>query len=218
MAKQRIVLKHRKQRSVLTDMLPFEVPPTFSNRGFYRFLRSHNVNIDEGRVEWEAKDTALDTTMRVIFGLKHGSVISTKDCSAWGKTRAVRSFPLRFCRMDTIPFNFKVSHNLEGRLLSVVHPRNQVDVANFYASYSASIIYHTSLSEFSIRRPVSISKFAYHKDKLHEQTVDRSGAGVEVGQSEYEQLGSYFVYERYRNIHQFFESYKYHRSEKNMER
>jgi hypothetical protein len=31
---------------------------------------------------------------------------------------------------------------------------------------------------------------------------------------EYEQLGSFFVYRRYRNIHRFFESYKYHRCEK----
>ena len=31
---------------------------------------------------------------------------------------------------------------------------------------------------------------------------------------EYEELGSYFVYRRYRNIHRFFESFKYHRCEK----
>ena len=49
MAKRRVALTHRKQRSVLTDMLPFEVPPTFSNRGFYRFLRDHGVEIEQGQ-------------------------------------------------------------------------------------------------------------------------------------------------------------------------
>jgi hypothetical protein len=115
--------------------------------------------------------------------------------------------------MATIPFNFRVAHNLDGRTLSVVHPRNQVEVASFYATHSALIIYHTSISEFSIRRPVSVSRYAYFKDKLHEERLD-SVSGLEEEDREYEQLGSYFVYRKYRNIHRFFESYKYHRSEK----
>lgn len=214
MARKRAVLKHRKQRSILTDMLPFEVPPTFSNRGFYRFLRDKNVSIVDGQVQWEAKTDSLDATMALLFGLKSGAQITVTSLAAWGKARTVRSFPLKMCRMDTIPFNFKVSHNLEGRILSVVHPRSQIRMADFYAAHSASIIYYTNLSEFSIRRPVSVSRFAYYNDKLHEQTMDRDWAGVEIDESEYEQLGSYFVYRKYRNIHQFFESYKYHRSEK----
>jgi hypothetical protein len=115
--------------------------------------------------------------------------------------------------MATIPFNFRVAHNLDGRTLSVVHPRNQVAVASFYATHSALIIYHTSISEFSIRRPVSVSRYAYFKDKLHEERMD-AVAGLEEEDREYEQLGSYFVYQKYRNVHRFFESYKYHRSEK----
>ena len=97
--------------------------------------------------------------------------------------------------MATIPFNFRVAHNLDGRTLSVVHPRNQVAVASFYATHSALIIYHTSVSEFSIRRPVSVSRYAYFKDKLHEERFDVV-AGVEEDEREYEQLGSYFVYQK----------------------
>src|SRR5690606_32853920 len=39
-------------------------------------------------------------------------------------------------------------------------------------------------------------------------------SGIEESDREYEQLGSYFVYRKYRNIHRFFESHQYHRSEK----
>ncbi len=60
---------------------------------------------------------------------------------------------------------------------------------------------------------MSVSRYAYFKDKLHEERLD-SAAGLEEEDREYEQLGSYFVYRKYRNIHRFFESYKYHRSEK----
>lgn len=213
MAKRRVSLTHRKQRSVLTDMLPFEVPPTFSNRGYYRFLRNNCVEIEKGQVRWICETTDLDQTMRLLFGMKPGTVIATEVVTEWGKQKTRRSVPIGKCRMATIPFNFRVAHNLDGRTLSVVHPRNQVAVASFYATHSALIIHHTSVSEFSIRRPVSVSRYAYFKDKLHEERLD-AVAGVEEDDREYEQLGSYFVYRKYRNIHRFFESYKYHRSEK----
>ncbi len=213
MAKRRVSLTNRKQRSVLTDMLPFEVPPTFSNRGYYRFLRNNSIEIEKGKVRWICETTDLDQTMRLLFGVAPEAEIATEAVTEWGKQKTRRSVPIKRCEMATIPFNFRVAHNLDGRTLSVVHPRNQVDVASFYATHSALIIYHTSVSEFSIRRPVSVSRYAYFKDKLHEERMD-AVAGVEEEDREYEQLGSYFVYRKYRNIHRFFESYKYHRSEK----
>lgn len=196
-------------------MLPFEVPPTFSNRGYYRFLRDNSVEIEKGQLRWVCKTDALDRTMRILFGIKAATPINAEVVTEWGKVKTRRSVPYsnNTCKMVTIPFNFRVAHNLDGRTLSVIHPRNQVAVASFYATHSALIIYHTSVSEFSIRRPVSVSRYAYFKDKLHEERLDSVG-GLEEEDREYEQLGSYFVYEKYRNIHRFFESYKYHRSEK----
>ena len=213
MAKRRVSLTHRKQRSVLTDMLPFEVPPTFSNRGFYRFLRDHSIEIEQGHLRWICETGTLEPTMRLLFGIGATVAITTEVVTEWGKQKTRRSVPIGKCQMATIPFNFRVAHNLDGRTLSVVHPRNQVAMAGFYATHSALIIYHTSVSEFSIRRPVSVSRYAYFKDKLHEERLHAAG-GLEEEDREYEQLGSYFVYRRYRNIHRFFESYKYHRSEK----
>ena len=70
MSKRRIPLTHRKQRSVLTDMLPFEVPPTFSNRGFYRFLRDNEVEIVDNCLRWTADAAALDTTMIILFDIE----------------------------------------------------------------------------------------------------------------------------------------------------
>lgn len=213
MSKKRVTLTHRKQRSVLTDMLPFEVPPTFTNRGFYRFLKDHNVEIDDGCVRWVSDTNDLDATMQLLFGIEDEDSIENEILSEWGRTKTRRYVRLKKCKMTTIPFNFQIAHNLDGRTLSVVHPRNQVAVASFYAAQSALIVYYTSVSDFSIRRPVSVSRHAYFNDRLHQEKLD-SVAGVEEEDKEYEQLGSYFVYKNYRNIHQFFESYKYHRCEK----
>ncbi|MDO8271254.1 MAG: antiviral reverse transcriptase Drt3b [Gammaproteobacteria bacterium] len=213
MTKRRVALTHRKQRSVLTDMLPFEVPPTFSNRGYYRFLVNNSIEIEKGRLRWICETSALNQTMQLLFGIKPNVPITADVVTEWGKQKTRRSVPIKDCEMVTTPFNFCVAHNLDGRTLSVVHPRNQLAVASFYATHSAMILYYASISEFSIRHPVSVSRYSYFKDKLHEERIDTS-AGVEENDREYEQLGSYFVYRKHRNIHRFFESYEYHSSEK----
>ncbi|WP_338608076.1 antiviral reverse transcriptase Drt3b [Pelagibacterium nitratireducens] len=214
MSKHSVTLTHRRQRSVLTDMLPFEVPPTFTNRGFFAFLRDHHIDIESDRLRWKEGGPGLDRTIRLLFDVRESAILATNTTSEWGATVKRRSIPMQACRMDTMPFNFRVAHKLEGRILSVVHPRNQVCVADFYARHSATIIYYTSLSAFSIRHPVSVSRFAFFKDKLHDQKLETVPTGVEEEDREYEQIGSFFVYRKYRNIHRFFESYKYHRCEK----
>ena len=198
----------------MTDMLPFEVPPTFTNRGFFAFLRDHRVEIEAGKLRWKDGGSGLDHTMRLLFGVKKSAALTTEAASEWGATVTRRTVPFKMCRMDTMPFNFCVAHRLNGRTLSVVHPRNQVRVADFYARHSAMITYYTSLSAFSIRHPVSVSRFVFFQDKLHEQNLEIAPGVVEEEDREYEQIGSYFVYRKYRNIHRFFESYKYHRCEK----
>lgn len=214
MSRRSVQLRHRRQRSVLTDMLPFEVPPTFSNRGFYAFLRDNRVELEGGRLLWRNGGVPLEHAVRLLFGIKHTEIFNTASVLEWGSSITQQSIPLSACRMDTIPFNFRVAHKLDGRTLSVVHPRNQVQVADFYARHSALIIYYSSLSSFSIRRPVSVSRFAYFEDNLHQQNLEAIPFGVEEENREYKQIGSYFVYRKYRNIHRFFESHKYHRCEK----
>ena len=214
MSKRRIPLTHPKVRSVLTDMLPFEVPPTFSNRGYYSFLLNNGVEIDGNELRWISNTSALDSTIKLLFGVKPSELVKTEHVTEWGKSKVRRSLTLSKCETATTPFNFRVAHGMEGRTLTVIHPRNQLFVADFYARHSALIIYYSSISEYSIRRPVSVSRFAFFNDALHEQLLERPVQGIEMGDSEYEQLGSYFVYRKYRNIHRFFESYKYHRCEK----
>ena len=216
MSKRRVKFTHRKQRAILTDMLPFEVPPTFSNRGYYAFLREHQIKIHGEYLCWKKSKLDIKGTMKLLFGISE-SKIKEESLTRQGVRITRYCVPIRHCQMNTIPFNFRVAHKThihDGRTLSVVHPRNQLKVDNFYAQHSASIIYYTSLSAFSIRRPISIARHTFFDDNLHQETLEKKPSGVEEKDREYEQIGSYFVYRKYSNIYRFFESYKYHRCEK----
>lgn len=218
--KQSLVIGGR-YRALLSDVLPYEVPLTFSNRKLLKFLNDNRVNVSLAthgnyQVSWVCKDDRLDEILFMIFGRPNKG---TEVISATGFFRG----RLRFCRtynpspssLETIPFRFKITHKQsEPRELTIVHPRNQMQVCEFYNRFSGSIIYSSSKSEYSIRRPVGVAKTAYFKDETHYAELDSEAGSVEQSDKEYEVSGSFFAYQDYSNIHRFFESPKYHRSER----
>ena len=126
-----IAAKFRYHRAILSDMLPFEVPATFSNGGFFSFLATYDVRFvsEQGArwVRWEADSDAIDLLIRVLFGVHKDTqaVPDEFDEFVRGKLRKFRK--VRVSSNWTKPFNFDVSHREKDfRRLSVVHPRTQL--------------------------------------------------------------------------------------------
>jgi len=100
--------------------------------------------------------------------------------------------------------------------LAIPHPRNQLQVIEFYDRYKELILYYCSISSFSIRHPKKVSKYIFYKDSTHDENLsDDSSSKEEIGK-EYENLRSFFVYKDYSNVYKFYESDKFHRCEKNI--
>ncbi len=215
MKRRKVRLRFPRQRSVVSDTLPYEVPPTFSNRHFFEFLCKHEVEFGKERLQWTCSDDSLDHTMRLLFGIKRTVVVGVCRVQQWGKNKFVRHVPASECQTRTKPFSFKITHKEnDARTLTICHPRNQLRVADFFNRYHPLIIYYAGLSPFSLRKPSEIAKISYFKDRLHFQNLEvLPRKAVEQYNEEYEQLGSYFRYRRFNNIHKFFESPIYHRAE-----
>ena len=62
MRRKKIRLKYKKERVLLSDVLPYELPFIFSNRYFYRFLVKNGIRADEGCIVWnrDISDGALN--------------------------------------------------------------------------------------------------------------------------------------------------------------
>jgi len=216
MKRKKINIKYRKERALLSDVLPYELPFTFSNRHLYQFLLENSVECCRGRITWKKDDAALNAIIRLLLGVDNKVEVATTSIQKFGKTVEMNSFPeLRTDLFESIPFSFKIRHKeADSRTLTVTHPRNQLQIVGFYDTYKELILYYCSASPFSIRRPSRISKCVFHKDKLH--YTDRSGeaVGIEEYDKEYENLRSFFVYKKYSYIFKFYESYDFHRCEK----
>jgi len=150
----------------------------------------------------------LETFIRLLFGVR-------KDTSIISCSNGAKCLKLGDKGFISIPFGYKISHKeTEFRELTICHPRNQLQMVNFYEQYKELILYYCNISQFSIRKPQRIAKFTFHKDKTHYDNKSSENSTVEEHRKEYENLRSFFVYKDFSNVHKFYESYKFHRCEK----
>ncbi len=190
-------LGYGKEGVLLSDILPYENPITFSNRQIFKFLKKNKINYDseQNMITWKKKDRVLSELIRLLLGLPAG---------------ASSNASVQLTKFRTVPFVYKISHKDDDyRALTVVHPRNQLAVMEFYDRYKDTILYYCGLSPFSIRKPVRVARFVYYRDRLHRVTnAGQDSPGViEQIHKEYENIKSFFVYAKYSNIYKFYESY-----------
>lgn len=208
--KKKKFIKFKKERVILSDILPYEVPVTFSNRHLYSYLLSCKIKIDGEKIGINKYNTSVNQEIvKLLFGIN-----VEKPFSPDGKVNFKEE------ERESIPFSYKIVHKENDfRELTIIHPKNQLAIIEFYDKYKDLILYYSSISTFSIRKPYRIAKYTYFKDKLHlEKLAEPSDEIVEQNDLEYENLKTFFVYKKYSNIHKFYESYQYHRCEKKFNR
>jgi hypothetical protein len=201
MKQKKIELKYKKERVVFSDVLPYETPLIFSNRHFYRFLVKHKIRIESNTLQWDTNmsDGAFES-LKLLFGI------------AANKTDG--SFSIEKQKIK-IPFSYKITHKQDKfRELTIIHPLNQLQMVEFYEKYKYLILHYCNQSNFSIRRPDKVACYFYYKDRLHEQLLGKKVDSKEEYMNEYENLKSYFSYQKYSNIYKFYEDYRYQRAEK----
>ena len=219
------IIDYKKERVVLSDILPYEIPPFFSNRYFYHFLVKNKVSIDEKdekdkknkNVKIRFKRNAITRyLMHILFGIDK-SIQPQQD----SENKFFEFFEFKdknfFKLLQTIPFKFKISHkDNDYRELTIIHPINQLRLVDFYDKYKYTILYNTKISRFSLRRPHKVSSLKYFKDSTNKskKSTNQEVEIIETSDKEYTSLKTYFSYQKYSNIYQFYESYEFQRAEK----
>lgn len=212
---KKIPINYSKERVILSDVLPFEIPITYSNRHIYNFLVKNKIkmftNTDGSqKITWEDKSSVIGEIIKLLFGLRQDTEILKNEMS--NELKVSRKTDLK-----KIPFNFKISHKENNfRDLTIIHPKNQLDLIDFYDNYKDTILYYSDISQFSIRKPNKVAKYVYQKPKKKKKEFGKEldEKDSSESQTKYENLKHYFHIKEYSNIHKFYESYQYHQCEK----
>lgn len=205
--RKKIKLNYSKERVLFSDVLPYECPIIFSNRYLYRFLAKYLwVGEVKGKLNVLTQKKRLDEKGANAFcALLFG-------CYEEGKGIGILQH-----RLNALfyPFQFNIAHKTnKNRTLSIIHPYNQWQIVEFYEQYKYSILYLCNQSKYSIRKPHKIAQYFYYRDRLHRKLSGHESDKVELFFNEYENLKTYFSYEKYSNIYKFYEDYRYQRAEK----
>lgn len=200
------------ERVVLSDVLPYEVPIVFSNRYFYRLLCEHDIKFNGNRISWRYSDEVLDNLVKMVLGVQPTTAV---------RHAADNGRPVSIIELDksdlvhTVPFIFSTTHKQDQlRQLSLMHPKGQLLVVDFYDQFKDLMIYYTGRSEFSLRSPRRVAGCTYIDFRSQIERQDKSDTLVEVDGENYENLKSFFVYERFSNVFKFYESREHLRSER----
>lgn len=205
----RRALPSSSYRVLLSDVLPYELPPSFSNLGLFKFLNSIGLVRDESGVYWGRRLTRENRAiLSIVFGEEVKVDVASVDHG--GRHRLVIAPSKRYAQ--TVPFKFSIRHKQGSRRqLAVAHPRSQLDVVDFYSRFGPLVLHHSARSRFSLRRPKSIARVGIYRDWLFAVSVGGYADRREVekhGRSDVV-VRSYFTYDRFTNIHQFYESSEY---------
>lgn len=209
--RKKIKLSYRKERVLFSDVLPYECPIIFSNRYLYRFLAKYL---------WVGEKKRVDNITWNI--LKQSKRLDEKDANAFAallfgcyeKGKGIGTLQHRLNALF-YPYHFNIAHKPnKNRTLSIIHPYSQWQVVEFYNQYKYSILYLCNQSKYSLRKPHKIAQYFYYRDRLHRKLLGHESDKVELFFNEYENLKTYFSYEKYSNIYKFYEDYRYQRAEK----
>ncbi|WP_026769407.1 antiviral reverse transcriptase Drt3b [Asinibacterium sp. OR53] len=211
MKRKKIPINYSKERVILSDVLPFEIPITYSNRHFYNFLVKNKIKVavsPDGckKIVWPKEDLFIEEILKLLLGFKEEKVILNNEIKISDITD-----------LKKIPFSFKISHKeSDFRDLTIIHPKNQLDIIDFYEKYRDTILYYSNISRFSIRKPNKVAKYIYQKPKKLKKEFGREidEKNDAFSKTSYKNLKHYFHIKEYSNIHRFYESYQYHQCEK----
>ena len=213
--RKKIKLSYSKERVLFSDVLPYECPIIFSNRYLYRFLAKY-LWIGEERKE--NKDTWNVLKQSKRLNEKDANAFAALLFGCYEKGKRIGDLQHRVNALF-YPFQFNIAHNKKkNRTLSIIHPYNQWQIVEFYEQYKYSILYLCNQSKYSLRKPHKIAQYFYYRDRLHRKLLGHESDKVELFFNEYENLKTYFSYEKYSNIYKFYEDYRYQRAEKKFKR
>ena len=211
MKRKRIKLRYKKERVVFSDVLPYELPITFTNRFFYRFLVKNEVEYiiepfdhKKNKLKWkDGMSIAARQVLAILFGIDTEKVMNEKKTIA------------NVGNESSIPFTYRIMHKRgKYRELAVIHPADQIKMVSFYEKYKSLILYYCQQSRFSLRHPHAVACYFYYRDRLHHTLLGKRSDDLELYFNEYENLKTYFSYKRYTQIYRFYEDYRYQRAEK----
>lgn len=194
-------------RALVTECLPFELPFEAGTHWLYDWLEDRSLNVNKSRIKVRIVDRLDILLMALIDGNQeklpvHASTESPRTSSIEAE---------RIYKSWRAPARFVIRRDqLKSRNLDLLSVGSQIAIAYIYANYKDALLYYADRSSRSLRHPSRVN----HPGKM-------LGAGTIASPSEQNRYvettgrrlttyNSFFAYEKYAFIGQFYDSPRWH--------
>lgn len=116
---------------------------------------------------------------------------------------------------ETIPMRYKIRKDETSyRHMGIIHPSSQLSFIEFYKKYSPQMLYYCSKSKFSIRKPAKIASSYYIKNRFQDTKIIKGSSAQRItDEHKFKHATSYYSYDRYTKLYQFFEDEEFFKLE-----
>ncbi|HEI8821584.1 TPA: RNA-directed DNA polymerase [Serratia marcescens] len=181
-------------RALLSDTLPFDTPIIFSNDGLYVNTIKTEKNSDV--MEYGPIQAFYAKIINPMRDIDNPNKLSRKN-------------------KQSSPYKYKiVKDSYNFRVLSLIHPRSQINYCEFYKEYSPIIFHNVAKSKFSIRKPTKVSSSFFIKSSDISGKYKKSNVNIKESELTQKYSASYFSYDGYNRLYKFFNSIKFYEHEK----
>ncbi len=219
----KVLVKLDKLTPLLTDCLPYETPVLFSNRGFYKSIKTaYNDYCKEQAKEAGAgrkdfNNISLSEFMGIHF--------FPKDIKRFLWDSFTETKNNKWYIKGTKPYVYNsLKNQTDNRNISLIHPICQIRICDCYYKYSDMILSNTNKSSISIRFPQKKSDYFFkkHVNLLNKIIVEDVATEEDIKDIlegdeniNFDNVpNKYFVYKKYPMLYKFYESQEYLNLEK----
>lgn len=194
---------------LISDVLPFEVPLSFSNNNIYKILKHmYQSKLDLHNSE-KSKGNDVTSFSEDILSFFLNNYIPIELNKRLKKEIVETTIPYKYCirKGDT-----------DVREIAIMHPFVQMKVCDFYEKYKDLIIYYCTKSRYSLRYPAKVATLIHRslpKIKVKLLQMSEMVQSTDIQQDviednvEFEQtdlISNFFVYKKYGLLYKFFDS------------
>lgn len=214
-------IKHNIFLPLMTDILPYELPVLFTNKYFYKFLKS---NYDEYYNNICTKFEENKNKNKKIHIYRNNILNINMFIKSYKKNDNIGLLLLQqYIDNDSIPMLFHIRKNNNSyRTMSIIHPASQINICDLYHKYENELLFYTNIgSDFSLRYPYKKDYKYMDIDMILKKYInldlDADSGHDSIINDDYteeEFQVRYFSYRKYLYINSFYNSQEYKDLEK----
>lgn len=214
-------IKHNIFLPLMTDILPYELPVLFTNKYFYKFLKS---NYDEYYNNICIKFEENKNKNKKIHIYRNSILNINMFIKSYKKNDNIGLLLLQqYIDKDSVPMLFHIRKNNNSyRTMSIIHPASQINICDLYHKYENELLFYTNIgSDFSLRYPykkeykyIDVDMILKKYINLDLESDSESDLINNEDYSDEEFQVRYFSYKKYLFINSFYNSPEYKDLEK----